>query len=160
MDRLDQPEFGCPDARSFQLLCDMYSRATGKNFPAKALCASPWAKNQEGQIAALRQLAAANREVCDWGNLRHIDVEGTQQGAWACLDLMATLCSLSETGHRDVARGVLEPGAQRAPETVCITLSQASDEHNALARDAFGALLPPYVATSHPKSGLVLRNVW
>ena len=160
LDRLDQPEFGCPDARSFQLLCDMYSRATGKSFPAKALCASPWAKNQEGQIAALRQLAAANREACDWGNLRHIDVEGTQPGAWACLDLMATLCSLSETGHRDVARGVLEPGAQRAPETVCITLSQASDEHNALARDAFGALLPPYVATSHPKSGLVLRNVW
>ena len=56
--------------------------------------------------------------------------------------------------------GALEPGAGRSPETVCITLAQACNDHNALARDAFSALLPPYVATSHPKSGLVLRNVW
>jgi CCR4-NOT transcription complex subunit 1 len=99
LERLDQPEFGCPDARAFEIMCEMYSKATGKSFPARALCAAPWGKNQEGQIEALRQLAAARREACDWNNLRHIDVEGTQQGgAWACLDLMSTLCSLSETG--------------------------------------------------------------
>ena len=160
MEKLDQPEFGCPDASSFQLICDMYSRATGKSFPAKALCAAPWGKNQAGQIEALRQLLGSPQESCDWGSLKHVDVEGTLAGPWGCLDLMSTLCSLSETGHRDAARGALEPGAGRSPETVCITLAQVCDEHNALARDAFGALLPPYVATSHPKSGLVLSNVW
>lgn len=160
MEKLDQPEFGCPDARSFQLMCEMYSMATGKNFPARTLCAAPWGKNQTGQIEALRQLLSASKETCDWDKLKHIDVEGTVAGPWACLDLMSTLCSLSETGHRDAARGALEPGAQHTPETICITLAQASDEHNALAKDAFAALLPSYVATAHPKAGLVLQNVW
>ena len=160
MKKLDQPEFGCPSALSLQVMCDVYSRATGKSFPAKTLCAAPWGKNQTGQIEALRQLLGAPTETCDWGDLKHIDVEGASAGPWACLDLMSTLCSLSETGHRDATRGALEPGAGRSPETVCITLAQACNDHNALARDVFSALLPPYVATSHPKSGLVLRNVW
>ena len=88
MEKLDQPEFGCPDASSFQLICDMYSRATGKSFPAKALCAAPWGKNQAGQIEALRQLLGSPQESCDWGSLKHVDVEGTLAGPWGCLDLM------------------------------------------------------------------------
>lgn len=160
MENLDQPEFGCPTEASFRVLCGMYSRATGKSFPAKALCAAPWGKNQSGQIQALRQLLGSPREQCDWADLKHVDVEGTTVGPWACVELMATLGALSEKGHRDAARGALEPGSSRSPETVCITLSQACDEHNTLARDAFGALLPPYVAAAHPKAGLVLRNVW
>ena len=105
MKKLDQPEFGCPSAFSLQVMCDVYSRATGKSFPAKTLCAAPWGKNQTGQIEALRQLLGAPTETCDWGDLKHIDVEGASAGPWACLDLMSTLCSLSETGHRDATRG-------------------------------------------------------
>jgi len=160
VEKLDQPEFGCPSEGSLRVMCAMYARATGKSFPAKALCATPWVKNQSGQIEALRQLLGSPKEACDWRDLRHIDVDGTTSGPWACVDLISTLATLSETGYRDAARGALEPGAARYPETVCITLAQACEEHSTLARDAFGALLPPYVATAHPKSGLVLRNVW
>jgi CCR4-NOT transcription complex subunit 1 len=126
---LDQESFFVSDAPGFATLCAAFKRATGgkQQIPIRAIASGrPW-KNALGQISLLRHATAAppdvyNFEACD---RKLPPIEGLQGGrtsvgspnqAWLCRDLLDTLSALTDLGHFQQVRQVLELPAKSCPE--------------------------------------------
>jgi CCR4-NOT transcription complex subunit 1 len=183
MSYLDHDGFAVPDARAFEAIVRMFSRATKDKepFPVSAVCTgSAWQRAPAGQLEFLRHAVVAAPEMFPWAFSRRkiAPVEGLAGGAspigtpnhcWLSVDLYLTLAALAGgLVNGELAgkvRGVLEPAMQACAEVVALGASQAMVEDmtagNGLLVEVTTAVLPPYLsATGHPNAALVLHRVW
>ena len=153
---LDHANFVVPDARSFALLCRLYTRATREPFPLAAIIGGAWT-NTGGQVSLLSQAVSAAPDVFSWTHApRRIALpEGVTlskaaaaclaNGAWLCIDLHSTLAALADLDCLPAVRALLEAPAASCPEVLLLGAASLRTQWGVLQGELFSALLPPAI---------------
>lgn len=164
--KFDHPGFFVPDKKGFNIIHDIYNKATsGSPFPVDPML-QEW-ENRVGQVSYIKNALLATEGTGFFSISNRIqasvafsDNESKKMSSWRSLDLIESLILLGDTDQYNAVWDIFKTVLTKEPELVlCGVLQLRHKLNSAISQELVSILLPKFLR-DHPKTAPFLSHLW
>eukprot|EP00602_Paraphysomonas_sp_CaronLab_P009030 CAMPEP_0185024952 /NCGR_PEP_ID=MMETSP1103-20130426/8098_1 /TAXON_ID=36769 /ORGANISM="Paraphysomonas bandaiensis, Strain Caron Lab Isolate" /LENGTH=2202 /DNA_ID=CAMNT_0027558051 /DNA_START=281 /DNA_END=6889 /DNA_ORIENTATION=- len=156
-----------PSESEFVLLVKLFSRISGRPFPASGLMGAVW-ENRTAQLAFIVLACGTSRNLVDFSDmnpgahrLESQEVPTPHNGSWMCVHVYSTLLAIAARGNSAEVVKILTDASTQYPEYVLIGLAQVSDQLSGVRTEILRRILRYFtgLAGSRPSSNMIMMKL-